>query len=87
MKAGRGRSSGSRAEPDVTAHATPIRISRRTCGIVTQNIALSLIVKLGVMLLVILGLANMWFAVFADVGVAVCAILNASRAAAHRTTN
>jgi len=61
--------------------AEAIAIARRTNGIVAQNIALSLIVKLGVMLLVILGAANMWEAVFADVGVAVCAILNASRAA------
>jgi len=68
-----------RDDPRCVAEA--ITISRRTCRIVTQNIALSLVIKLGVMLLVVLGYANMWQAVFADVGVAVCAILNASRAA------
>jgi len=57
-----------------------IRIARRTMMIARQNIAFALGVKLAVMLLGALGIANMWIAVFADVGVAMLAILNAMRA-------
>lgn len=57
-----------------------IRLARKTMGIVRQNIAFALGVKLAVMLLGILGVANMWIAVFADVGVCMLAILNAMRA-------
>ncbi len=57
-----------------------IRLARKTMGIVRQNIAFALGVKLAVMLLGILGTANMWIAVFADVGVCMLAILNAMRA-------
>lgn len=57
-----------------------IRISKKTMRIVRQNIAFALGVKLLVLLLGALGFANMWIAVFADVGVAVLAILNAVRA-------
>ena len=57
-----------------------IRIARRTMGIVKQNIVFALGIKLAVMLLGVLGVANMWIAVFADVGVALLAILNAMRA-------
>ena len=60
--------------------ATAIRISRRTLGIVRQNIAFALAVKAVVLVLSAFGLSNMWQAVFADVGVMVIAILNASRA-------
>ena len=56
-----------------------IRISKRTNKILWQNIILSLIVKIGVMLLVVLGLTNMWAAVFADVGVTLIAVLNSIR--------
>ena len=59
--------------------AEAIAISRRTMGIVWQNILFALAVKLGMLLLIALGFANMWLAVFADVGVAVLAILNALR--------
>ena len=59
--------------------AEAIRRSRRTLRIVRQNIALALAVKLAVMVLGVLGYANLWMAVFADVGVAVLAILNAMR--------
>ncbi|MEG1390955.1 MAG: heavy metal translocating P-type ATPase [Angelakisella sp.] len=60
--------------------AAGIRIARKTIGIVRQNIVLALGIKLLVMLLGALGYANMWAAVFADVGVSVLAILNAMRA-------
>ena len=60
--------------------AEAIRISRRTMRIVWQNIVFALAVKLGMLLLIAFGYANMWLAVFADVGVAILAILNALRA-------
>ena len=56
-----------------------VRLFRRTMGIVKFNIAFALIVKMAVLLLGALGLASMWAAVFADVGVSVLAVLNASR--------
>ena len=57
-----------------------MRISRRTLRIVHQNIAFALVVKALVLALGALGMATMWEAVFADVGVMVLAILNAMRA-------
>lgn len=60
--------------------ATAIQIARKTKKIVTQNIALALSTKVLVMILGLLGIANMWIAVFADVGVALIAILNSMRA-------
>ena len=57
-----------------------MRISRKTLRIVRQNIVFALAVKAVVLILGALGLANMWAAVFADVGVSVIAILNAMRA-------
>ena len=60
--------------------ATTISISRKTHRIVRQNIVFALGVKAIVLALSAFGLANMWAAVFADVGVSVLAILNAMRA-------
>ena len=60
--------------------ADAIRIARKTRGIVRQNVVFALAVKLLVMVLGAFGVANMWEAVFADVGVSVIAILNAMRA-------
>lgn len=60
--------------------ATAIRISRKTMRIVRQNIWFALGVKLVILALGAAGAANMWFAVFGDVGVMVLAILNAMRA-------
>lgn len=57
-----------------------IKISRKTMKIVRENIIFALLVKAAVLILGALGLANMWFAVFADVGVMVLAIINAMRA-------
>lgn len=55
------------------------RIAKRTVGIVMQNIIFALAVKAATLVLAACGIANMWLAVFADVGVAVLAILNAMR--------
>ena len=60
--------------------AKAMEISQRTLRIVQQNIVFALAVKLLVLALTPFGIANMWEAVFADVGVMVIAILNASRA-------
>ena len=60
--------------------AKAIRISRRCIGIVKQNIVFSLVVKFACLSLVAVGAANMWAAIFADVGVMVLAVLNAIRA-------
>lgn len=57
-----------------------IRIARKTVGIVSQNIVFAIGVKFITLILAALGIANMWIAIFADVGVAVIAILNAMRA-------
>ena len=59
--------------------ASVIRIARNTLGIVTQNIVFALSVKGIILILGAMGIANMWAAVFADVGVAVLAILNSMR--------
>lgn len=66
-------------EDDISKLEPVIRISRKTMAIVRQNIVFALGVKLFVLLLGAFGAANMWEAVFADVGVAVLAILNAMR--------
>ncbi|MBR4117850.1 MAG: cadmium-translocating P-type ATPase, partial [Methanocorpusculum sp.] len=56
-----------------------IRIAKKTRRIVIQNIVFALGIKFGVIILALFGLANMWEAIFADVGVAVIAILNSMR--------
>ena len=60
--------------------ARAMRVSRKTMRIVWQNIIFALGVKLLILMLAALGIANMWLAVFGDVGVAIIAILNAMRA-------
>ena len=57
-----------------------IKISRKCLGIVYQNIVFAIGIKLICLVLVALGIANMWLAVFADVGVMIIAVLNAIRA-------
>ena len=64
---------------DPSSIAKAIKISRKTLKIVRQNIIFALAVKLIVLILGALGIANMWEAVFADVGVSFIAILNALR--------
>ena len=56
-----------------------MKLARRTMNIVKQNIVFALGVKFLVLILNVFGFANMWLAVFADVGVAFVAILNAMR--------
>ena len=65
--------------------AKAIKISRKCIGIVRQNIVFSLVVKCGCLALVAFGVANMWAAIFADVGVMVLAVLNAIRALRYRS--
>ena len=60
--------------------ALAIRIARRTLAIARQNVWFAIIVKISVLILATFGLATMWMAVFADVGVTVLAVLNAMRA-------
>ena len=60
--------------------ALAIKIARRTIGIANQNVIFAIGVKVLVLLLAAFGLATMWMAVFADVGVTVLAVLNAMRA-------
>ena len=60
--------------------AKAIRISRKILGIVYQNIVFAIAVKILALVLVAFGVANMWIAIFADVGVMVLAVLNAIRA-------
>ena len=66
-------------EDDLTKLADAVSIAKKTLSIVRQNIVLALGVKFLVLILTAFGLSNMWMAVFADVGVAVIAILNAIR--------
>ncbi len=67
-------------DDDVRKIASVVKCARKTLGIVKQNIVFALGVKGLVLILGALGMANMWEAVFADVGVAVIAILNSMRA-------
>jgi len=67
-------------DDDPVSIARAVNIAKKTLSIVWQNIVFALGVKFAVLALASLGLANMWMAVFADVGVAVIAILNAMRA-------
>jgi Cd2+/Zn2+-exporting ATPase len=60
--------------------AKAIRIARKCMRIVYQNITLALCIKAACLVLGALGVANMWLAVFADVGVMIIAVLNAIRA-------
>ena len=60
--------------------ATAVNIARRTIAIARQNVAFAIGVKVAILLLATVGLATMWMAVFADVGVTVLAVLNAIRA-------
>ena len=64
--------------------AKAIKISRKCIGIVKQNIVFSLIIKFGCLALTAFGLANMWAAIFADVGVMILAVLNAIRALKYK---
>ena len=71
-------------DDDIRKIAKTMKISKTTLGIVKQNITIALVVKLGIIILSALGLANMWIAVFGDVGVAIICILNAMRILSKR---
>lgn len=64
--------------------ALVVRIARRTLAIAKENVVFAIAVKVAVLILAALGLAPMWLAVFADVGVMVLAVLNATRALKQR---
>lgn len=66
-------------DDDLRRIPATIRIARKTVRIATENIVFALAIKAAILLLGAVGLANMWAAVFADVGVAVICILNAMR--------
>ena len=70
-------------EPSKIAEA--IKIAKKTISVASQNIVFALGIKIVVMVLGVLGIANMWLAVFADVGVSIIAVLNAMRA--YKTQN
>ena len=65
---------------DIGKIVTAIRIARKTKLIVTQNIIFALGIKLLIMILAFMGITSIWFAIFADVGVALLAVFNAMRA-------
>ena len=67
-------------DDDPSKITTAIRIARRTIGIAHQNVWFAIGVKIAVLILATFGLATMWMAVFADVGVTVLAVVNAMRA-------
>lgn len=67
-------------DDDPSKIAAAIRIARRTIGIAHQNVGFAIGVKIAVLILATFGLATMWMAVFADVGVTVLAVFNAMRA-------
>ena len=67
-------------DDNIAKISTAISLSKRTLNIVKQNIVFALTIKLIVLILGALGMANMWEAVFADVGVSIIAIINSMRA-------
>lgn len=67
-------------DDDPLKNSKAIKISRKCLNIVYQNIAFALVIKFGCLALGAVGIANMWFAIFADVGVMILAVLNAIRA-------
>ncbi len=71
-------------DDDIRKIAKAVKISRRTMTIVWENIVFALAVKAVILVLGALGIANMWLAVFGDVGVAVLAICNSMRTLAYR---
>ena len=66
-------------DDDPVKIAKAIRIGRKCMAIVRENIVFALGIKLACLLLAALGLANMWLAIVADVGVMILAVLNAIR--------
>ena len=71
-------------DDDPAKIATAMNISRKTLRIVHQNIVFVLAVKFVCLFLGAIGIANMWIAIFADVGVMVLAVLNATRCLVYK---
>ena len=71
-------------DDDVRKIAQTVRIARKTMGIIRANITFAIAVKIGILVLSALGVANMWMAIFGDVGVLILCILNAMRLLGHR---
>lgn len=71
-------------DDDPVKIATAMKISRKTLGIVRQNIVFALAVKFACLALGAIGFVNMWWAIFADVGVMIIAVLNAMRALRYK---
>jgi len=69
---------------DISKVPSALRLSKRTVRIARENIVFALFVKISILILCAFGFASMWAAVFADVGVAVIAILNSLRALDHK---
>ena len=73
-------------DDDLNRIPSVIKIARRTVATARENVVFALLVKIFVLILGALGVANMWAAVFADVGVAVLCILNSMRLLTIRRT-
>ena len=73
-------------DDDVRKIALTVRIARKTMGIIHTNIVFAIAVKILILILSIFGIANMWMAIFGDVGVLVLCILNAMRLLSKKTT-
>ena len=71
-------------DDDPVKIATAMNISRKTLRIVHQNIVFALAVKIACLALGAVGFVNMWWAIFADVGVMIIAVLNAMRALKYK---
>ena len=71
-------------DDDPAKIATAMNISRKTLRIVHQNIVFALAIKIACLALGAAGVANMWMAIFADVGVMVLAVLNATRCLSYK---
>ncbi|MBE6632481.1 MAG: HAD family hydrolase, partial [Ruminococcaceae bacterium] len=69
----------------ISALPEAVEISKRTMGIVWQNLIFSLSVKMLILILSAFGIANMWMAVFGDVGVSIIAVLNSLRAMRYKS--
>ena len=66
-------------QDNIETIAEAIEISKKTHGILIQNVTFTLVIKIGVLILTMFGYSNMWMGVFADVGVTLIAILNSMR--------
>ena len=64
---------------DIMTISKAIHVSRLTNTILKENVTFTLLIKIGVLILTLFGLTNMWMGVFADVGVTLIAILNSMR--------